>query len=149
MTRSSVENFWSHSAEKFRWGRLRCIGKFRLSKIFMHQRERGGITFLRRKLLSHRTEKLRWGTVRCFRNFRVSQIFMHTKGISLNSLKNFCHTVPIKFAGEHFCVSKEFWYRNFPSKGGGKLHGFVENFFISQDRKTFAREPFCVSENLW
>ena len=102
---------------------------------FLCIRERGGITFLRRKLLSHRTEKLRWGTVRCFRKFRVSQIFMHTKGISLNSLKNFCHTVPIKFAGEHFCVSKEFWYRKFPSKGGGKLHGFVENFLSHRTEK--------------
>ena len=26
----------------------------------------GGITFLRRKLLSHSTEKYRWGTLRCF-----------------------------------------------------------------------------------
>ena len=37
--------------------------------------------------------------------------------------------MPIKFVGEPFCVSKEFWYRKVSSKGGGKLHGFVENFF--------------------
>ena len=44
--------------------------------------------------------------------------------------------MPIKFVGEPFCVSKEFWYRKVSSKGRGKLHGFVENFFISQDQKT-------------
>ena len=60
---------------------------------------------------------------------------MHKKGISLNSLKNFCLRVPIKFVGEHFCVSKEFWYRKFPSKGGGKLHGFVENFLSHRTEK--------------
>ena len=37
----SVENFLSHSTKKFRWGTLRCIGKFRVTKIFMHKRGRG------------------------------------------------------------------------------------------------------------
>ena len=37
--------------------------------------------------------------------------------------------MPIKFVVEPFCVSKEFWYRKISSKGGGKLHGFVEIFF--------------------
>ena len=44
--------------------------------------------------------------------------------------------MPIKFVGEPFCVSKECWYRKVLSKGGGKLHGFVENFFISGPKKT-------------
>ena len=35
------------------------------------------------------------------------------------------------------CVSKEFWYRKFSSKGGGKLHGFVEIFFyLTGPKKT-------------
>ena len=37
--------------------------------------------------------------------------------------------MPIKFVGEHFCVSKEFGYRKVSSKRAGKLHGFVEIFF--------------------
>ena len=98
--------------------------------------ERGAITFLRRKLLSHSTEKFRWRPVRCFRKFRVSQNFLHKKGISLNSWEIFCLRVPIKFVGEHFCVSKEFWYRKFSSKGGGKLHGFVEIFLSHSTGKT-------------
>ena len=44
--------------------------------------------------------------------------------------------MPIKFVGEPFCVSKEFWYRKFSSKGGGKLHGFVEKFLSHRTEKT-------------
>ena len=38
VSRLSVENFLSQSAEKFRWGTLRYIRKVRLSKNFMHRR---------------------------------------------------------------------------------------------------------------
>ena len=37
----SVENFLSHSIEKFRWGILRCIVKYRVAKNFLHQSGRG------------------------------------------------------------------------------------------------------------
>ena len=74
---------------------------------------------------------------------------LYAKGYHDFPLRNLCLPVPRKFVGESFCVSKELWYRKFSSKGGGKLHGFVEKFFISQDRKNFAREPFFVSEIFW
>ena len=51
--------------------------------------EKGGITFLRRKLLSHSTKKFRCGTLRCLRKSRVLQNFTHTKGTSLNSVEKF------------------------------------------------------------
>ena len=52
-------------------------------------------------------------------------------------MKNLCLTVPIKFVGEPFWVSKEFWYRKVSSKGGGKLHGFVEKiFYLTGPKKT-------------
>ena len=73
---------------------------------------------------------------------------MHKKGISLNSLKNFCLTVPIKFVGEHFCVSKEFWYRKFPSKGAGKLHGFVEIFYLTGPKKLRQGTILCFRKFL-
>ena len=38
--------------------------------------------------------------------------------------------MPIKFVGEPFCVSKEFWYRKFSSKGG-EASRFCRNFFLS------------------
>ena len=75
-----VENFLSHSTEKLRWGTLRCIRKFRVSKNFMHQRGGGVSRFFVKNFLSHSTEKLRWGTLRCIRKFRVSKNFMHQRG---------------------------------------------------------------------
>ena len=64
--------------------------------------------------------------------------------------KNFGLTVPKKFVEEPVCVSEKFGYRKFSSKGGGMPHGFEKILnFISQDRKNFAREPFCVAENFW
>ena len=38
VSRLFVQNFLSHGTEKFRWGTLRCIRKFRVSKNYMHQR---------------------------------------------------------------------------------------------------------------
>ena len=72
---------------------------------------------------------------------------MHKKGISLNSVdKSLSHSADkirrrTLMCFERILVSKIFKQRR------GKLHGFVEIFFISQDRKNFGREPFCVSEN--
>ena len=102
----------------------------------MHQR--GGVSgFSVENFLSHSTEKFRWRTLRCFRKLRVSQNFMHKKVISLNSVEKFLsHSADKIRRGEHFCVSKEFWYRNFSSKGGGKLHGFVKNFLSHRTEKT-------------
>ena len=41
---------------------------------------------------------------------------------------------------QRILISKSFKQRR------GKLYSFVEKVFISQDRKDFAREPFCVLE---
>ena len=38
VSRFFVENFLSHSTEKFRWGTLRCLRKFRVSQNFMHKK---------------------------------------------------------------------------------------------------------------
>ena len=78
------------STEKFRWNTSVYRKISGIEKFYASERERGGgITFLRRKLLSHSTEKFRWGTVGCFRKFRASQNFMHKKGLSLNSVEKF------------------------------------------------------------
>ena len=61
VSRFSVENFLSHSTEKFCWGTLRCIRKFRVSKIYMHQR--GGYHVLRQKLFVTQYRKISlWNT---------------------------------------------------------------------------------------
>ena len=148
VSRLFVQNFLSHSTKKFRWGTLRYVRKFQVSKNFIHQRGGGGITFLRRKLFVIQYRKFSLGNTRCFRKFRVSQNFMH-KGISLNSFeKSLSHSADkirrrTLLCFEGIRVSKIF------KQGRGKLHSFVEIFFISQDRKNFTREPFCVSEDFW
>ena len=109
-------------------------------------REEGFIFFLR--FLSHSTEKICWRTLRCFRKFRALQKYMHKKGISLNSLEmSMSHAD--KNHRKLFWVSKDFRYRKVSSEKGGELHGFVEDFLISKDRKKIAMEPFCVSEIIW
>ena len=73
---------------------------------------------------------------------------MHKKGISLNSVeKSLSHSADkirrrTLLCFERILVSKSFKQRR------GKLHGFVETFFISQDRKIFAKEPFCFRKFL-
>ena len=68
---------------------------------------------------------------------------MHKKGISLNSVENFLsHRVDKIRRRTYLCFARTL----VSSKGGGKLHGFVKKFFISEDRKNFAWEPLCVSE---
>ena len=108
----------------------------------------GSITLLRRKLLSHSTEKFRWGTVRCFRKFRVSQNFTHKKRISLNGVEKFLSHSADKIQRTLLCFERILVSKILKQRRG-KLHGFVEKYFNPQDRKNFARQPFCVSENFW
>ena len=62
--------------------------------------------------------------------------------------------MPIKFVGEHFCVSKEFWLRNFSCIGGGIT--VLSKFFVSQDENEklckgtllLSRKIF-VSKKIW
>ena len=51
-------------------------------------------------------------------------------------MKNFCLTVPIKFVGEPFCVSKEFRYRKVSSKGGGSFTVLSKIFLSHGTKKT-------------
>ena len=101
---------------------------------FLCIRERGVSRFFVENFLSHSTEKFLQGTLRCFRKFRVSQNFMHKKGISLSSVeKSLSHSADkirrrTLMSFERILVPKIFKQRR------GKLHGFVEIFFISQDR---------------
>ena len=132
----SVEKTWSHSAEKIRWGTLRCIRKIRVARNLMHQRD-GGYQVSSSKTFCHTVPKnFVW------ERFGVSEMFVHRKilcigkGISLNSFeKSFSHSADkirrrTLLGSERFLVSKSF------KQTSGKLHGFVENFFISQDWRT-------------
>ena len=103
ISRSSVEIFMSHSAEKFCKGILLFLGKFLVSKSFMD--EKGGITFFRRKFLVSQCRKISWASLRCFRKFGVSKNFMHNRGYQNFPPKIFCLTVPKNFVKEPFSVS--------------------------------------------
>ena len=72
ISRFLVEIFLSHSAENFRWGRLRCIGKFRVSKNFMHQR--GGLSRFSVENFCHTVPKNFVGD-----QFGVSENFVYRK----------------------------------------------------------------------
>ena len=81
---------------------------------------------------------------------------MHKKGISLNSVEKSCLTVPIKFVGEPFCVSKEFRYRKVSSKGGGSFTVLSKSFFYLTGPKKLRQgtilcfRKFLVGKNiLW
>ena len=119
----SVENFLSHSTRKCRWGTLRCIRNFRISKQFMHQRER-------EREVEREREKERGGKY------------------CVSPSKTFCLTVPIKFLGELFCVSKDFWYRIFEAKGGGSFT-VLSNFFLSNRTEKTSPRNQSDSGKLW
>ena len=145
----SASNSLSHITKKLRWGTLRGITKFRVSKNFMHQG--GGYHVSGSKSLSHITKKFRWGTLQCFRNFRVSQIFMRTRGISpflienllSHSTENLRNGTLLYFT--NFQVWKNLWIR-WGGRGRGRGRGrwkgeewvsitiFCQKFFVSQCR---------------
>ena len=71
-SRLFVQNFLSHSTEKFRWGTLRCIRKFWVAKNFMHQK--GGYQVSSAKTFCHTVPK---NFAR--EHFGVSENFVHRK----------------------------------------------------------------------
>ena len=99
--------------------------------------------------LSHSTEKFRWGTLRCFRKFPVSQNFMHKKGTLLNSVEKFLSHSADKIRRRNLLCFERILVSKFFKQRRGEASRFCQIFFISQDRKNFAREPFCVLENFW
>ena len=108
LSRLFVRNFLSHSTEKVRWGTLRCIRKFRVSKNFMHKK---GISLNSvEKFLSHSADKIRRRTLLCFERILLSKIFKQRRGEASRFWRIFFYlTGPKNFAGEPFCVSENFW----------------------------------------
>ena len=108
-------------------------------------REGGVITFLSRKLFVTQYQKMSLGNTSVSENLGYEKFYASERGeerererererdreggVSRFSVENFLSHSSDKILGEHFCVSKDFWYRIFEAKEG-KLHGFVENFFI-------------------
>ena len=78
VSRLFVQKFLSHSTEKFRLGRLRCIRKFRVAKTFMHKK---GISLDSvEKSLSHSADKIRRRILLCFERILLSKSFKQRRG---------------------------------------------------------------------
>ena len=73
-------------------------------------------------------------------------IFSAKEGISRLFVQNFCLTLPKRFVGESFCVSKKLSYRKFSCIRGGASR-FCWIFFCVTVPKKIVREHFNVSEN--
>ena len=127
ISRFSVENFLSHSAEKIRKGALLCFRKFLLSKNVKDKRGGGVVSRLSLEIvLSHSTKKIRRGTLWCFRKFWVSKNVMHKRGRGITILRrNFlsqCRNISLgnpswfrKKSGIETFRAQEGWYHDFPS----------------------------------
>ena len=102
VSRFSVENFWSHSAEKFRGHPFIVSENLGYRKILCII---GGIRSFRRKFFVSQCRKILWASLQCLRKFAVSKKFMHTRGYHKFPSKIFCLTVPKNFKKEPFRVS--------------------------------------------
>ena len=86
VSRFCVQNFWSHSAEKFRGHPFKVSEKLGYWKTLCIL---GGITFSRRKDLVSQCRKISWASLQSFRKFGISKNFMHLWGITIFRRKFF------------------------------------------------------------
>ena len=71
----------------------------------------------------------------CFRKFAVAKKFMDKRGgreYHCFPLKILRLKVPKNFVEEHFCVSKNFWYRKMLVLREGGIKTFRRKLFVSQ-----------------
>ena len=142
----SIQNFLSHSTQKFRWGTLRCFREFRVSQNFIHEK-RISLNSVE-NFLSHSAEKFREGILLFLRKFLVSKSFMDEKGVSRFSVEYFWSHSSEKFRGHPFNVSENLGYRkNLCIIGGGGSRFSVQHFW-SHSAEKFRGHPFNLSENL-
>ena len=141
VSRFSVENVWSHSAEKFRLGTLRCIKKFRVWKIFMNQRG-GGITFLHRKLFVTQYQKFPLGTTSMHQKISgLEDFYASERGwYHVSPSKTFCHTIPKISVGDYFDASENFGFRRILCiREGDGITFLHRKLFATQYRKISLR----------
>ena len=152
-SRLFVQNFWSHSTEKLRWGTLQCIRKFWVSKNFIHQREReGGGEY---HVSPSKTFYLTVPKNFVGEHFGVSENFGYRKILCIRegggitfSVKNFLSHSTKKFRlGTLRCFRKFRVSQNFMHKKRISLNS-VENF-LSHSAENFVRESYCFWENFW
>ena len=133
---NSVEKSSSHSADKIRWRTLLCFQKILVSKIFKQRRGEAS-RFCRNFFYLTGPKNLSQGAILCFRKFLVGKniLWIRGGGYHVFPSKSFCLTVPKYFIGEHFGVSKKFFYRKFSCIEGGGHHSFVETFCLTGPKR--------------
>ena len=150
VSRFSVENFLSHSAENFRRGILYCCIDFGYRKS-LNKRWGGSIKIFRRKFFVSQCRKISYGkpSVLCFRKFPVAKKYMDKGGgIKIFRRKPFvsqCQKIsylkPSALCFKKFPVAKKFMDK----RGGGVSRFSVENF-LSHSAENFRRGIFycCI-----
>ena len=144
VSRSSAENFLSHSTEKFRWGTLRCFRKFRVSQNFMHKK---GISLNSiQKFLPHSADKIRRRTLLCFERILVPKIFKQKRVEASRFCRNFflSHRTEKLRKGSLLFHKISGGEKNFMDKrgGGGEVSRFSVEKFLSQCTKIFHWRTF-------
>ena len=134
VSRVSFENFWSHSAEKFRGHPFNVSENLGYRKILCII---GGITFFRPKILVSQGRKVSWASLQCFRKIGVSKNFMLNRGY---------HNFPSKFLVSQGrkvswaslqCFRKIGVSKNFMLNRG--YHNFPSKFFLSHSAEKFRK----------
>ena len=138
VSRFPVENFLSHSIENFRWGTIWCIGKFRVSKNFVHQRGREyhispSKTFCQtvtKNFVGEHfgvSEKIGYRKILCIREGGVYHI---------SQSKTFVTQYQKMYVGEQFGESGIFRYREILCiREGGGITFLRRNIFVTQYQK--------------
>ena len=146
----SFKIFLSHSTDKFRWGTLRCIRKFRVSKKFMHQRGGGGYHVSPSKIFCHTVPK---NFVRehfgVSENFGYRKNYMHQRGggVSCSPSKTLSHSTEKFRWGTLRCFRKFCVSQNFMHKKGISLNS-VEKFLSHSANKIHWRTLLCFERIL-
>ena len=127
VSRFSVENVWSHGAEKVYWVTSECFRKFLGSKSLMDKRGREGgryHDFLSESFCFTVPKKILGEPFGVSENFRHRNILCLRGGYHDGLSETVCLTVPKNFVGEPFSSSEKFCYRNFSYIRGGQYHDF-------------------------
>ena len=133
VSRFSVENFWSHSAEKFRGHPFNVAENLGYRKILCII---GGITIFRRKFFVSQCRKISWTSFQCFRKSGVSKNFMHNRGITISIFRqNFFVSQCRKISWASLQCLRKFGVSKILCIIGG-ITSFRLNLFVSQCRKT-------------
>ena len=143
VSRFSLKNFMSQTAEKICRGTLRCFRKLRVSKNFVHKR--GISRFSVESFLFESTKKVRRGTVLRFRKIGVSKSFRH-KGEG--NITVFRRNSAIKFRREillcfrKFRVSKSYMDKK-------SISWFSIENFLSHSIENLRRGTLLCFRNFW